>query len=552
MIDTDAEDSKHILSRWPKWPTKQPNQPRPQWAQHLRKITKSIVKTAGLSVLCTGLTFAPVAHALQIKLENEFKVRQIKKDGETQDDKQMERVGLLTAGSIIEIPDQYAKTNKKGRVDLQLSLNNWLKNAGTNESDRPGKFTYDGEYSALFFPIKIVHAEKGSSPSLTGSLTDPNSSSIDPNGRLYMALKHIAFRGEALVVTEDAPVIEKVPPVGQRPTAQSQSLKSSSNPNESAIPPFEAGITCPDGVVCSGRTNDPNFNSLVDHLKKALDTIDRRRAGNSERTAQDLDKVRDNFKESCGFPLEAFMPEVKRQADAAGMPSQFLLLSLAVQESSGHCFRTSSETDRTRNRGLFQINSNTAKYRACKDWEKQVLKKTPINKMRQGPKCLENPVLNLEEAIRVLKSKLEILTQPTIRVSRNETYKGFDPAQLKTADGHWSDEAWRLAVSAYNGGERWVLRAKHDLEAFNKKFDAKTDPYNWEDLRVFYLRRHLDRFKKGNKTYFDDRRTGRSEKYTLINLAYTENVVPRDRRFREGQATPLAELWDNWMAVTSR
>jgi len=510
-------------------------------AERLRRTAKAIVKVTGLSVLCTGLTLAPVAHAFQIKLKKDFKVRQTK-------DGQMERVGLLTAGSIIEIPDQYKVNNKNGTIDFELSLNNWLKNGGQDESDRAGKFTYDGEYSEFFFPIKIVQAEKGSS-------LEP----LDEKGNLYMALQHIAIRKGALVVTENATVTEKTLP-NPRPKAQQQqppqSLKgplpvprpesSSSNSNDLAVPPLEAGITCPDGA-CPGRTNDPSFNSLVDNLKKALEAVDHRRVENSKRTAQDLEKVRDNFKKSCGFPLESFVPEVKRQADAAGMSSQFLLLSLMVQESSGHCFRTSSETNRTRNRGLLQINSKTANYRACNDSQKRALKKMSIDQMRQGPKCLENPVLNLEEAIRVLKSKLDLLTRSNIGVSRNETYKGFDPARLKTSDGGWSDEAWRLAVSAYNGGERWVLRAKHDLEAFNKKFDAKTDPYNWEDLRVFYLRRHLDRFKKGHTTYFDDRRSGRSEKNTLINLAYTENVVPRDRRSREGQTTaPLAELWGDW------
>ena len=84
------------------------------FAQSLRRtaITAMLVSSA----LQAGL--ASVAEAVQIQIKQSIKMRELL-------DSQMERVGLLKAGSIVEIPDEFV-IKRNSRPNLELTLNNWL------------------------------------------------------------------------------------------------------------------------------------------------------------------------------------------------------------------------------------------------------------------------------------------------------------------------------------------------------------------------------------------------------------------------------------------
>jgi hypothetical protein len=105
-----------------------------------------------------------------------------------------------------------------------------------------------------------------------------------------------------------------------------------------------------------------------------------------------------------------------------------------------------------------------------------------------------------------------------------------------------------LAASAYNGGERWVMYAKSDLDTFNRRHGTNLDPYNWEDLRIFYLRRFLGSDREND--YLGRSISGRTSR-ALINLAYSENVVPR-KRSGSGETLTIAELWNQSRRETQR
>ncbi|MES2857115.1 MAG: hypothetical protein V4692_14700 [Bdellovibrionota bacterium] len=91
-----------------------------------------------------------------------------------------------------------------------------------------------------------------------------------------------------------------------------------------------------------------------------------------------------------------------------------------------------------------------------------------------------------------------------------------------------------VPISGYNSNVTWAVRAKHDLKIFNARHKTNLNPLNYEDLRVFFLRAALN--DRDQVKYFgsaDPKVTGRSvgtfknKGNTLINLAYMENVVPR-------------------------
>ena len=68
--------------------------------------------------LIAGLLISPISHALQIQLNTSMKVRQF-------DDEEaaLNPVGVLAAGSIVEIPDRYKKL-KNGKVDADATFKN--------------------------------------------------------------------------------------------------------------------------------------------------------------------------------------------------------------------------------------------------------------------------------------------------------------------------------------------------------------------------------------------------------------------------------------------
>lgn len=454
------------------------------------------------AVLVVQIGFVPAGMALKVQIDQDIKLR-IKQDG------QQERVGLLKRGTIVEIPYEFVVV-KNGKKNLELTLNNWLRQAGhkpPQTEDGPGLFKFDGEKEDFFFPVTI--AENGLAP---GS-TFPKELKDTP---LYIALGHIVRRGNALILTEDA----RVEPVTPR-QRQEQSPEAVAQ-RERQRQEMEATSPCAQGLCSRPSDASDSVKNLIRAISPALAASERRRDQVFKRTSTDLTRIDRTFQQSCGFPISEFTQLVRRRAEQAGVPSD-ILLSLMTQESSGRCYVLNPEADNTQSVGLFQIKSTNASYPRCNSQQKAVLKSLgSASRLATGPRCLENPLLNLEEAIRILKDKRSSVVRG-----------GFDPNKMQDRD------LWRLAVSSYNGGQKWVLEARDDLLKFNRIHGTKLDPHNWEDLRLFYFRSWLDPQRR--KAMIGKPNGGRSQAYSVANLSYTENVVGRD--LTEAQRPSLASMW---------
>jgi hypothetical protein len=257
--------------------------------------------------------------------------------------------------------------------------------------------------------------------------------------------------------------------------------------------------------------------------------MDKMKADFQVQSSEAVSSLPSRFQRSCGISITDFSREIQRRAEYAGVPAD-ILLTLMVKESAGACWAIKDETNGTKSLGLFQINTGSTRYPRCTLAQKDELKKMSIAQMYKGPGCVENPVVNLHEAIRILSAKTQALT-------RSQAPTGFDEKRLKDRDGKWNRNMWRLAVAAYNGGERWVLKAKQDLETFAQKHGETLDAHNWEDLRIFFMRSHLDRFQNGQRMYFGGRSANRNIGASKMNLAYTETIIPRES-VREQKADP--------------
>ena len=454
--------------------------------------TKSAIIRALTAILSVQIVFQPVAFALEIQLKSDVKLRE-------HSDQSMERVGLLKRGTVVEIPDQFV-VNRNGKPDLELTLNNWLRTAGKmrSSSDQPGRYTFDGEKADFFFPIRVTKPAKGSTVA-----------EGHQNNQHFIALKFLARQGSAFIVSDDAPV---------QPVESTRSETVAAAPKRAPVKPrvdvqtqMEASLPCADGLCSKPSDVTQPVRNFIADISPALAAANTKSAQLFRRTQNDLGHVHNNFEKSCGFPLSEFTPIVKSRAEQSGVPAE-ILMALMTQESSGRCYVLNSETDRTQSVGLFQINSRSTKYPRCTNEQKNILRSLGrASRLATGPRCLENPIVNLDESIRLLTSMKKTLTSGS---------SGFD---AETTD---SSDLWRMVVSSYNGGPRWVLQAKKDLEEFNRKNGTKLQAGNWEDLRLFYMRRWLNRNQQIEN--FGSVVNGRSQENSVANLAYAENVVGRE------------------------
>lgn len=439
-------------------------------------------------ILAIQLTVLPVSFALKLQIDQDIKLR-INQDG------QQERVGLLKRGTIIEIPSEFV-VSKNGEKNLELTLNNWLRKAGhkpPQSESGPGLFNFDGEKQDYFFPVTI--APGGLAP---GS-TIPKEISGQP---MYLALGHLVKRGNALILTDDATVHPITP--RQRAESSPEAVQA----RHARQQQMEASSPCAQGLCSKPSDTSESVKHLIRAISPALSAAETRSKRVFRRTKNDLTHIDSNFKKSCGFSLAEYTSLVRSRAEQAGVPTE-ILLSIMTQESSGLCYARNSETDSTQSIGLFQINSTNKRYPRCTTQQKNILKSYGTTaRLATGPRCLENPLLNLEEAIRLLKEKRTAILRG-----------GFDQSKIENQD------LWRLVVSAYNGGEKWVVEAKKDLDHFNSVHGTHLDAHKWEDLRLFYFRSWLDPARR--LAMVGKPNAGRSQLNSVANLSYAENIVGR-------------------------
>jgi hypothetical protein len=344
----------------------------------------------------------------------------------------------------------------------------------------------------------------------------------------------------ALTATPLVPKLAKAPVAIAAPIAPKESAaKEHEKDKSSAEQSTEFQTTCPPGGC---PQDDSALAKLKDDLAPAFKKLSVVESKLKSRTDAPESVIAHNFKQSCGFDLKTFLPMVREKAIAAGYRSDFFVATI-VQESMGKCFDDRHEKNRSQSVGLFQVSNRDAMKNSrlprCSAEQKADIKQTALADMeKEGPHCLENPVLNLNEAIRVMDEKFANLTA---KVSG-----GFDRSKMRDAKGLYTKDAMRLAASAYNGGETYVKQAKRDLDAFNSENHTKLSAYKWEDIRLFYFRRFLSREDK--KEMFDDTHhvSYRSKNNILENVAYAENLIPRDSVDTGLAGQSLAMRWDGY------
>ena len=201
---------------------------------------------------------------------------------------------------------------------------------------------------------------------------------------------------------------------------------------------------------------------------------------------ESLKAVISNFNRTCKpSDFNNFFPQLYCQTCQSGIPPEVMLAKMTI-ESSGMCKGENSDS-REISIGLFQVN---AKEHSCKGHRRNT---------RANRQCLLNMENNTEYGIQIFK----------------DFYRQVNPSKLveqtkgSVCSSDWPSlsvqqrDSWRRAVSAYNGGPRWLHRSIQAVEEVKEGVDptrlytwrnkqkvdgaAKLSDASWQDLRHYYL-----------------------------------------------------------------
>lgn len=199
----------------------------------------------------------------------------------------------------------------------------------------------------------------------------------------------------------------------------------------------------------------------------------------------------DNFNETCGMSFDKFLPILKEEAISKGIPPE-IMLGIMSAESEGRCDAINQDANGTYSVGLFQINTDSTKKNFAQ---------------------LKDPIQNLRESIRILVDKYK-------KVNSGKSPKSKVAVKLMSEN---EKTLWRKALSAYNGGEGHLYQSESDLLSFNKRYGLKLDTEDWQERKVFYFRKYLE---KNTSAKFDNQyKYRRSTDNSIANIVYVESIL---------------------------
>lgn len=226
--------------------------------------------------------------------------------------------------------------------------------------------------------------------------------------------------------------------------------------------------------------------------------------------------VKQEFNSSCSpVSFDSFVQELTCQSCQNNIPPA-IMLAILTAESNGDCNVFGSDGKSV---GLFQPNTtNSTAIPTCSSSQKQTLRQS--SSLQSTPRCLENPMINLQEGLRILAQKYKIVN------------KGQDPQFSCQSPDLQNKSAWSKAIAAYNGGEE---RVGHLQEAIQTKPTALSQTAwdnmsEWEKMKTYYFScsRPDVKNQKCSDVYFDN---------SVLNLAHTELILG---------STEIPHLFQQW------
>ena len=405
--------------------------------------------------------------------------------------------GALPPGATVRIPVSILEKNVGADNATESALMDWLGSSGELREFQTARGEVKKDF---FFPVEVV---------------DPKGSKLTQGSIVYVPIRFLARSKGVNMVLEADPELgdadaSMYPANGPDPKEEKQSpsgifswLNFSSFTQPSPQPPAKPAKL---EIV------------FLPAIKKQLTNIDKKTIKSIVNRADTL-SLASRYNKTCPGKFDDFKKEVDRVALEQKVPAE-VLMSIMHMETAGRCAGIKKVAKQTRDTGLFQINVNSTSVQRCTPWQlKKLAQSKTMKQLRDGSlKCLENPITNLEEAASILRSKYAM-----VNAQKQPDYGRWDKGTTQSHDD------WRKALSAYNGGQQYMIQTYNDIVAYNRKNGTSLDPESWENRRVFSFRRVLDR--KIDKNAFDNQQKYRRKlKYILVNITYVETIAGRETK----------------------
>lgn len=398
-------------------------------------------------------------------------------------------------GEVFNIPEQYFVDENDNKINANYAVSYWLRDAKTIGY----KFLETSPIRRQDFMVPIQ---------------DPKTDQL-----FYVNINDItvdATYNHIIIKTDTAFFLEASPSNHSR-----EELTHDFSPN-CKHPSIKASL----GVIEELTTD---VTAILDHFNDEVEKKTKRNIANRGSTGV----VIRNFNRTCKpYTFESFYPKLKAKAARAHVPVD-ILLGIMTQESSGRCGDPRHEFDNTQSVGLFQINTRSSEKPLCKLTQKDREKGITMQTHFEDEQCLQNPLRNLDEAIAILKQKYRYINRENPLLEGHHT---FDELPLKQRN------MWRKALSSYNGGEGHVRRSIKDVDLFNKLYSTEIDNNEWAAIRIFLMRRAVDRrgfsmFPEGSEY---PKARGRTDQNIVYNLSYVDSIVHPEAN---GQTESQADKW---------
>lgn len=417
----------------------------------------------------------------------------------------LENVGFLAPGAVVQIPPTFIGRHTNDADPTEAALMDWLANTGELRSFR----LRDGSVKKdFFFPVQVVEP-KGSRGLAAGAM-------------VYAPIRFLSrVKGLRMVVEGDPQMAADAP---TEPIVTTSSA---------APPPTTAGQV--NGRVNAEIAGTPDTGAapqiaFLPFVQKHLDAVEKASLRNvlSRKDSATLGR---NYEATCPGKFADFKREITRVGQERKIPVE-ILLSIMQIESSGRCRGIRKPATASVNVGLFQINTNSTSIPRCNPGQLQMLRHaTTMQQLRDGNvRCLDNPVVNLDEASQILRSKYADVN----------TQKQPDPGQWDKSTPASHDD-WRKALAAYNGGQSYLFQAYNDILNYNQTHGTHLDTYSWENRRVFFFRRVLDRSLDA-QNFSNPLKFKRSLRNIMINVAYVDAIAGRETQ-PAGSRLSLVMQW---------
>ncbi len=439
-------------------------------------------------ILAASMAFPPTTFAAQVEIGKNMNLRISGTD--SRNGSILKTLTTLPRGSVIEIPDEYVVMSGP-KINVNASLNKWISHnrMAPSRFDANGKSKFD-----YFFRVKVV--------------STPNK---DFNGQYgYVALGALAVEdGMKIKTIQDTALIDS------RSFDQPTYRPPSQTPSTYSAPIRDRT----EAKVCIDNCDQDNhlISRIKSELSRTLVSIQNRtnQFMRGKSTDGTFNAIIRNFERSCyGLKFDDFANYVKAESPRQNVPAE-TMLSIMTQESAGSCGAIGDRTSSSKSVGLFQINTQTiTNINPCTNRQFAALRGKTIEQMETDPSllCLQNPVVNFHAGIKVLKDKYALVNGGAKPMS-NGTWD-----QLSTRER----DNFRKALSAYNGGQRWVLNAQSDMRYASEKFGIALND-DWETIRLFFFRHELKR-----NGYVQAQGPNRATRNNLINVPYVESIMGRE------------------------